>query len=81
MSSDKLATRVASIVATVCALAFAAVALFSLFTFSQAERHSAEEAARGQVSAVVDLLELNAKTHEAAGMKRLGVLKNLLERY
>lgn len=78
MSSGKLATRVASTVAAVCALAFAAVALFSLFTFSQAERHSAEEAARGQVSAVVDLLELNAKTHEAAGMKRLGVLKNLL---
>lgn len=78
MYSKKLATRVASALAIVCALAFSAVAIFSLVTFSRAERQAAEEAARGQVSAVVDLLEFTFKTHEAAGMKRLGVLKSLL---
>ncbi|UCV11601.1 Cache 3/Cache 2 fusion domain-containing protein [Dechloromonas denitrificans] len=78
MLSEKLATRVSAVVAAVCAIAFAAVALFSLLTFSKAERASAEEAARGQVSAVVDLLELTSKSHEAAGMKRLGVLKTML---
>lgn len=78
MQSGKLATRVAITVAVVCSLAFAAVAIFSLFVFSRAERMSAEEAARGQISAVVDLLELSAKTHEASGRKRLGVLKTML---
>jgi len=78
MRTGKLATRVAVTVAGVCGLAFAIVAIFSLFTFSRAERLSAEEAARGQVSAVVDLLELTAKTHEAAGRKRMGVLKMML---
>ena len=78
MSTGKLATRVATAVAAVCALAFALVAIFSLYAFSRAERHSAEEAASGQVSAVVDLLELTAKTHAASGIKRLGVLKNML---
>jgi len=78
MHTGKLATRVAVTVAIACGLAFAVVAIFSLFTFSRAERMSAEESARGQVSAVVDLLELTAKTHQAAGMKRLGVLKTML---
>jgi len=78
MQSGKLATRVAVIVAVACAVAFAAVAVFSLFTFSRAERMSAEAAASGQVAAVVDLLELTAQTHQAAGMKRLGVLKSML---
>lgn len=78
MFSEKLANRVAVAVATICSLAFAAVAIFSLVTFSKAERFSAEEAARGQVSAVVDLLELTSKSHESAGKKRLGVLKNLM---
>ena len=78
MSTGKLATRVATAVAAVCALAFVLVAVFALMTFSRAERHSAEEAAKGQVSAVVDLLELTAQTHAAGGMKRLGVLKNML---
>ncbi len=78
MRSEKLASRVAATVAFVCALAFAAVALFSLTTFSRVERSSAEEAARGQVSAVVDLLELSFRSHEATGYKRLGALKSLL---
>jgi methyl-accepting chemotaxis protein len=78
MQIGKLATRVAVIVAMACAVAFAAVAIFSLYTFSRAERMSAESAASGQVAAVVDLLELTAKTHQAAGMKRLGVLKSML---
>jgi len=78
MRSEKLANRVAFTVAVVCILAFAAVAIFSLTVFSRAERSSAEEAARGQVSAVVDLLELTARSHEAAGKKRLGVLKTML---
>lgn len=78
MLSEKLATRVSATVAAVCAIAFAAVAIFSLMAFSKAERLSAEEAARGQVSAVVDLLELTSRSHEAAGMKRLGVLKTML---
>lgn len=78
MLSGKLANRVAFTVAIACMLAFAAVAIFSLSVFSRAERMSAEEAARGQVSAVVDLLELTARSHEAAGKKRLGVLKTML---
>ncbi len=78
MLSGKLANRVALTVAVVCVLAFAGVAIFSLYVFSRAERANAEEAARGQVSAVVDLLELTARSHEAAGMKRLGVLKTML---
>lgn len=78
MGSEKLAARVAAAVALVCTLAFTAVAVFSLITFSRAERSSAEEAARGQVSAVVDLLELSFRGHEAGGYKRLGVLKTLL---
>jgi methyl-accepting chemotaxis protein len=78
MGSEKLASRVAVAVAFVCALAFAAVAISSLVTFSRAERNSAEEAARGQVAAVVDLLELSFRGHEANGYKRLGVLKTLL---
>ena len=78
MASQKLAARVATTVAVVCALAFAAVAIFSLVTFGKAERQSAEEAARGQVSAVVDLLELTSKSHEATGLKRLSILKGML---
>jgi methyl-accepting chemotaxis protein len=78
MLLGKLANRVAFAVAVVCVLAFAGVAIFSLTVFSRAERASAEEAARGQVSAVVDLLELTALSHEAAGKKRLGVLKSIL---
>jgi hypothetical protein len=56
MKIDKLANKAASILTFACTLAFAAVAVFSLQTFSRAERLSAEEAAKGQVSAVVDLL-------------------------
>ena len=78
MHSEKLAARVAVAVALVCALSFAAVAIFSLITFSRAERSSAEEAARGQVAAVVDLLELSFRSQEASGYKRLAVLKTLL---
>ena len=78
MKTEKLANRVVVILALACAVAFAAVALFSLATFGKAERLSAEEAARGQVSAVVELLELNFRTHEAHGLKRLGILKMLL---
>ncbi len=78
MRFDKLANRVATTVAAVCALVFAVIAVFSITAFSRAERSSAEEAARGQVAAVVDLLELTAKSHQANGMKRLGVLKGLL---
>lgn len=78
MRTDRLATRVATVVAFACAVAFAAVAIFSLSTFSRSERTAAEEAARGQVSAVVDLLELTFKSHEAGGMKRLAVLKTML---
>lgn len=79
MSSGKLATHVARTVALICALAFATVTVFTLRTFSQAELHSAEEAARGQLTAVVDLLELTARTHEASGVKRMAVLKSLLQ--
>ncbi len=78
MGSEKLANRVAFTVAIVCFVAFAAVAVFSLSLFSRAEGEAAEEAARGQVAAVVDLLELTARNHEANGRRRLGVLKNLL---
>ena len=78
MHSEKLAGRVAVAVALVCALAFAAVAIFTLVIFSRAERGSAEEAARGQVAAVVDLLELSFHSQQAGGYKRLGVLKTLL---
>ena len=78
MHSEKLAVRVVSALAVVCAVAFALVAIFSLITFSRAERQAAEEAARGQVSAVVDLLELTYKMHEAAGAKRLVALKTML---
>ena len=78
MKTKKLANQVAIILTFACAVAFAAVAFFSLHTFSRAERLSAEEAAKGQVSAVVDLLELTFRSHEAHGLKRLGILKTLL---
>ena len=78
MKTKKLATQVAIILTFACAVAFAAVAFFSLHTFSRAERLSAEEAAKGQVSAVVDLLELSFSSHEAHGLKRLGILKPAL---
>ena len=78
MLSGKLANRVAFVVAIMCMIAFAGVGIFSLYVFSGAERDSAEEAARGQVSAVVDMLELTARSHEAGGKKRLGVLKSML---
>jgi methyl-accepting chemotaxis protein len=78
MYAHKLAPRIAATVAIACALAFAAVAVFSLMTFSRAERIAAEEAARGQIGAVVDSLELTYKSIEATGYRRLGTLKLLL---
>jgi hypothetical protein len=62
MYAQKLAPRIAATVVVACALAFAAVAAFSLLTFSRAERIAAEEAARGQIGAVVDSLELTTPT-------------------
>ena len=78
MKTQKLANRVAIVLAFACALVFAALAAFSLITFGRAERVSAEEAARGQISAVVDLLELTFRSHEAHGLKRLEIPKSLL---
>ena len=78
MFSHKLAPRIAAVVAIACALAFAAVAVFSVMTFAKAERSAAEEAARGQVSAVVDILELSYRSLESTGIRRLNRLKVIL---
>ena len=78
MHTHKLAPRIAAAVALACALAFAAVAVFSLMTFSRAERVSAEQAAHGQVKAVADILELTYLSLEAAGNRRLNSLKTIL---
>jgi methyl-accepting chemotaxis protein len=78
MNTQKLAPRIALTVALACALAFAAVAAFSVMTFSRAEREAAEAAARGQVSAAVDSLELAYRSLEASGTQRIAIFKHLL---
>ncbi len=78
MASDKLANRVAMTVALICVAIFACVALFTLITFSKVEQRNAEEAAKAQISSVTDMLELTFRTHEATGIKRISILKNLL---
>jgi methyl-accepting chemotaxis protein len=78
MNTQKLAPRIAITVAIACTLAFAAVAVFSVMTFAHAERESAENAARGQVGAVVDSLELAYRSLEAGGKRRIAIFKLIL---
>jgi methyl-accepting chemotaxis protein len=76
---DKLAPRIAIFVAVFCSIAFAAVAIFSVLTFSRAERSSAEEAARGQVKAVADMLTMAYQGLESTGTRRMKRLHALLD--